>query len=104
MPLVEGEDEPRMNVITFFVLGEGFVTMVFPRAEHRPSCYYVEGATQRVVSPGTLDMAGLMIVPRESDYNAITADEAAMMLREVALSDEAVEMIVENLDSLDDED
>ena len=104
MPLVEGENEPRMNVITSFVPGEGFVTMVFPRAEHRPSCYYVEGAAQRVVSPGTLDMAGLMIVPRESDYNAITADEAAMMLREVALSDEAVEMIVENLDSLDDED
>ena len=104
MPVVEGECEPRMNVITSFISGEGFVTVLFPRAEHRPSCYYAESASQRVVSPGTLDMAGLMIVPRESDYAAITADEAAGILGEVALPGEAIGKIVENLVSVNDED
>ena len=104
MPVVEGECEPRMNVITSFISGEGFVTVLFPRAEHRPSCYYAEGAARRVVSPGTLDMAGLMIVPRESDYAAITADEAAGILGEVALPGEAIGKIVENLVSVNDED
>ena len=63
--------------------------MVFPRSRHRPSCYYKEGDAQRLVSPGLLDMAGLLITPRKEDFERITAEEAARMLGEVAIDESA---------------
>ena len=50
-----------------------------------------------MVSPGTLDMAGLVVTPLEKDFVGITAEEAVAMLREVAMGDEAFEKIVENI-------
>lgn len=97
MPLCEGEKEPRMNVFVHYKLDEGYVTIVIPRAEHRPACYYAADDKQRLVSPGALDMATLMITPREEDFLSITADEAMAMLREVAISPETAEDIIEKL-------
>ena len=97
MPVVEGEPEPRMNVISYSSADGGYVTIVIPRAQHRPSCYYAEGALQRLVSPGTLDMTGLIVTPRECDFEGMTADEATALLREVAVSDDVACSIIEKL-------
>ena len=80
------ELEPRMNVISYYVPTKGYVTILIPRAKHRPDCYFADDASQRLVSPGALDMAGFVVAPRECDFETITADEAVTMLREVALS------------------
>lgn len=103
MPVVDGELEPRMNVITYYVPGEGYMTMVFPRAEHRPACYYATGEEQKLVSPGTLDMAGLVITPREKDFESITSQEIMKILGEVALSFDDADKVVEKLNMLGDE-
>ncbi len=100
LPLVDGEHEPRMNVITFYTPADGYVTIVLPRAEHRPACYYATDDSQRLVSPGALDMSGLMVTPRECDFENITADEAASLLREVALPLSVVDAVVEKLNGL----
>lgn len=97
MPLVEDESEPRMNVICEYRAGEGFITYIFPRSKHRPQCYYAEGDTARMVSPGTLDMAGLIVTPRENDFLGITADEAMAILQEVAVDADAFDEIAENV-------
>lgn len=97
MPLAGDEHEPRMNVFVYYAPGEGFVTTVVPRGAHRPSCYGTEGRQQRMVSPGALDMAGLMITPRKEDFSAIDAGEALAMLQEVALSPDEVAGIVERI-------
>ena len=93
----EGEPEPRMNVICCYDSEDGYVVYVFPRSLHRPSCYSVVEGHGRMVSPGTLDMAGLVVTPREKDFLEITADEAASMLKEVAVDESGVEMVVENI-------
>ena len=95
MVVVDGEKEPRMNVIASYIPSEGYVVMLLPRKEHRPACYSANGDSQRIVSPGTLDMAGLVITPRESDFRALTAEEAVSILREVALEPDEVLHIVE---------
>lgn len=82
------ENEPLMNVLSYNS-GENIVTMVFPRSRHRPSCYYMQGDAQRLVSPGLLDMAGLLITPRKEDFERIIAEEAARMLGEVAIDESA---------------
>ena len=97
MPVVADELEPRMNVISYYAPAKGHVTIVIPRAGHRPACYYAEGEAQRLVSPGALDMAGLVVTPRECDFEAITADEAAAMLREVAMSQSSVDALFNEL-------
>ena len=97
MPVVEGDLEPRMNVISYSSADGGYVTIVIPRAQHRPSCYYAAGTLQRLVSPGTLDMAGLIVTPRECDFEGITSDEATALLREVAVSDDVACSIIEKL-------
>ena len=103
LPVVEGECEPRMNVFVHYVPGEGYVTMVLPRSQHRPSCYYAEDEACRLVSPGALDMAGLMIVPRRSDFEALAPDDAVAILREVALQADCLPEIIENIINADDE-
>lgn len=95
--VVAGEEEPRMNVISFYVQERGYITVLFPRREHRPSCYNASGDLQRLVSPGTLDMAGLVITPRDSDFVALTAPEAASILCEVAITPEMARVVVEKL-------
>ena len=97
MPCVDDEAEPRMNVVCCYERGEGWVTTIMPRSKHRPDCYSVTGESGRMVSPGTLDMAGLVVTPLEKDFNGIDAGEAMSMLREVALSDEAFESVVEKI-------
>ena len=97
MPLVEGEPEPRMNVISYYSATEGYVTVVIPRVQHRPACYYANDASRRLVSPGTLDMAGLVVTPRECDFESMTADEATALLREVAVSNDMLGSIIEKM-------
>ena len=58
------------------------ITLVIPRGKHRPECYN-EGV---LVSPGALDMGGLIITPREEDFNNIDANTAANILAEVGIS------------------
>ena len=97
MPLKEDEVEPRMNVIACYTPVVGYVTIVVPRAEHRPGCYFANDASQRLVSPGALDMAGVVVTPRKCDFEALTADEAVVLLREVALSQDEADSVAEKL-------
>ena len=56
--------------------------IVIPRRHHRPPCYAAEGSAQRLVSPGALDMCGLVVCPRREDFEALTRDELVAILRE----------------------
>ena len=96
LPMKEDETEPMMNIVAWRN-GEAFISVVFPREKHRPDCYSADGEAQCLVSPGSLDMAGLMILPRQSDFEGMTAERAKAILREVSLSDEAMNEVVKRL-------
>jgi hypothetical protein len=97
LPLHDDEAEPRVNMFAYYDPEEGYVTIVVPRRAHRPSVYFAQGGQQRLVSPGAIDMAGLVITPRKDDSLAMTADEVMGMLREVAMSPAEVEEVVARL-------
>ena len=96
LPMKEDDTEPMMNIVAWRS-GEAFISVVFPREKHRPDCYSAGGEAQCLVSPGSLDMAGLMILPRQSDFEGMTAERAKAILREVSLSDEAMKDVVKRL-------
>lgn len=93
MPLVEkGDTEPMMNILAWRN-EEDTITVIFPRKQHRPKCY----DSQYMISPGALDMAGLVITPRKEDFNRIMAQEVAGILREVSLSKEETDAILSKI-------
>ena len=96
MPMRGDESEPMMNIIAWRK-GDEFISVVIPREKHRPDAYFAEGEAQMMVSPGALDMAGLIITPREEDFNKINLGKATALLRECGISAEKMEAIVSNL-------
>jgi len=96
LPLKEDETEPMMNIVAWRN-GEAFISVVFPREKHRPDCYSAEGEAQCLVSPGSLDMAGLLILPRQNDFEEMTSERAKAVLREVSLSDEVMAEVVKRI-------
>ncbi len=93
LPLNKPDDtEPMMNVMAWRN-DEETITVVFPRRKHRPDCY--DGGY--MVSPGALDMAGLLITPRKEDFESITPQEAAGILREVSLTEQEMESVADTI-------
>ena len=96
MPMRGDESEPMMNIIAWRK-GDEFISVVIPREKHRPDAYFAEGEAQMMVSPGALDMAGLIITPREEDFSKINLDKATALLCECGISAEKMEAVVCNL-------
>lgn len=81
----QDSEEPMMNILAWRE-DKDFVSVIIPRAKHRPDCYTAEGNAQFIVSPGALDMAGLIITPRQEDFDRMTQDIAYSILQEVGIT------------------
>lgn len=96
MPQRGDETEPMMNIISWRK-GEEFISVVIPREKHRPEAYFAEGDAQFVVSPGALDMSGLIITPREEDFRKLTEEKVLSLLQECGVSEEKMNTIIAKL-------
>lgn len=101
MPQRGDETEPMMNIISWRK-GEEFISVVIPREKHRPEAYFAEGDAQFVVSPGALDMSGLIITPREEDFRKLTEEKALSLLQECGVSEEKMNAIIAKLKAFKD--
>ena len=102
LPIPDGSTEPRMNIISWHQeWGNGrddeIITLIFPRKKHRPDCYYAQGDEQLMISPGALDMGGLIITPREEDFRRLTAEQAFNILREVTMSEDELQPVIDKI-------
>ncbi len=96
LPPSDDDTEPMMNVIVWNS-GETLLSVVLPRRRHRPSCYTAEGDQQFIISPGAVDMGGLMITPREQDFRRLTPEVMMEIYREVSLTSEQMKQAEEHL-------
>lgn len=76
------EDEPRMNVLAINCNGERVVAVI-PRGKHRPDCYYESDEEQILVSPGAIDMFGLVITPYKKDFDSLTEEQVLRIYSQV---------------------
>lgn len=74
------DEEPMMNVVCVWT-GRKWRLFVIPRLTYRPSQYF-EG--KYVISPGTIEMCGVMIAPKVEDYGNITLDDILDIYRQVS--------------------
>ena len=96
MPRPEGHIEPMMNVICTYEKGI-YTTFLFPRAKHRPASFFAEGEARLIVSPGAIDMAGVIVTPRPEDFNRLDGAQVEAVFAEVSLDDERVNEMLEQL-------
>ena len=82
MTIYDGEYEPRMNVLAFNREGQ-VITAIIPRSKHRPDCYYSDGPDKVMVSPGAVDMFGLVITPRKEDFESLSEKQVLGIYRQV---------------------
>lgn len=101
LPIKEGEAEPRFNLLGWSLPQDDGalspVYVVIPRHKHRPDCYYAEGEERLCISPGAIDMAGLLITPRKEDFKQLTSGKAHAILEEVGLQKEDLLPLIEKL-------
>ena len=85
MDVKEGEAEPMMNLLAWKDKCKWIVCIII-RAKHRPDCFQAEGEKNLLVSPASVDMGGVIITPLEKDFEKITKENIADILKEVSLS------------------
>jgi len=86
----EGHTEPMMNILAWTETKcdgqQRLISIILPRAKHRPDAYFAEGADNVMVSPGAIDMGGLIITPREEDFRKMTPELASCLIAECGIS------------------
>jgi hypothetical protein len=78
------DHEPLLNLLVTYEV-TGWTVYVFPRARHRPACYFAEGEAKLTVSPAALDLAGMLVVPDPDHFTRIRAQDIARIYAEVTL-------------------
>ena len=102
LPVAKGANEPDFNALCWRqeaspTVPAHLVTVVFARRRHRPACYTAKGEEQMTISPGAVDMGGLLITPHEEDFTRLTYRTAQAILREVAIDETEAAAIARKL-------
>lgn len=85
--------EPMMNVLCSFSQGK-WIIHLFPRKAHRPDRYFAKGEKQLLISPGSVDLGGVFVVPRKEDFDKITQSDVVDILAQVSLDNESFEELI----------
>jgi hypothetical protein len=79
-------DEPMMNILAQF-RQDKWIVHIFPRILHRPRQYFEQGNGQLLLSPASIDMGGVLVFPRQEDYNKITREDVADVYHQVCVDE-----------------
>ena len=90
------DDEPMMNIAGFYNKGSWLVA-IFPRQKHRPDVFYREGAERIIVSPGVVEMAGVLVTPMEKDFERLDAATVEAIYREVSIDSNIFTSAIQNI-------
>jgi hypothetical protein len=76
--------EPLMNVLCNHRDGV-WRLIIFPRHKHRPSFFFADDHTRIMVSPGAVDMAGIVVMPVQAEFERLTSGHLAQMYEQVTV-------------------
>jgi hypothetical protein len=78
--------EPMLNILAYYGAKE-WIIHIIPRKMHRPGQYFAEGEKQILLSPASVDLGGVIITPREEDFNKIRASDITDIFEQVCLNE-----------------
>ena len=99
LALQTDKTEPLINVICTYD-PKVWTVYLFPRSKHRPAVFYAEGEQRLVVSPGAIDMAGVVVVPEREHFDKIDGERMVAIFSEVSMNGEIVNDLVDGICSL----
>lgn len=85
------DGEPMVNICAYYDAAQ-WTVLVFPRGKHRPRVYETGDLT---VSPATIDLCGVLVVPVEKDFERIRGVDIERIFEEVTLPEEAFNAVME---------
>ena len=98
--------EPLLNIISIYDIekqlqnGEnGWIVLIFLREKHRPDCYFAEGESNLMLSPASVDIGGVCVLPLEKDFEKISQKDIAAIFNEVFISDAKYQDTISNINS-----
>lgn len=91
------EGEPMLNLLANFE-GDRWEIILFPRDQQRPKQFFAEGNDQMLISPASVEMGGLIILPRKEDFEKLTKDDLKDIYNQVSMNDEDFEQLKEKLE------
>jgi hypothetical protein len=77
--------EPLLNLVLTYD-SNAWTIYLFPRAKHRPACYYAEGDEQLTISPAGIDLTGVLVVPDPNHFARLTALDVEQIYAEITLA------------------
>ncbi len=92
LPEGADDDEPMMNILASYE-DNRWTIIVFPRAKHRPDCYYAQDGLRLLSSPAAVDLGGVFIMPIADDFRRVSDEDIARILSEVCLPYEKMQQV-----------
>lgn len=99
LALQTDKHEPLINIVCTYD-PKMWTVYLFPRSKHRPASFFAEGDDRLVVSPGAIDMAGVVVVPEREHFDKIDGQRMAAIFSEVSMSRELVNDLIDGICSL----
>ncbi len=87
------QEEPMLNVLAW-EHKEILRVAVFPRRAHRPWQFYAEGDDRILLSPASVDMGGMFIIPREQDFPRIGREVVKDVFEQVCPAQADIDRII----------
>jgi hypothetical protein len=85
--------EPRMNLFCSYD-GSKWQVIIFPRQRHRPSVYFLPGDKRILISPGMVEMGGVIVTPIGKDFDIVNEDLIREIYTEVSVDEETLQKIL----------
>ena len=95
--LINENQEPLINLVSFYEEESGWRVIIFLRAKHRPAVFFAEDETKMLVSPAAIDLGGVCVFPREEDFDRITKGMIANIFKEVFVDEEILKELLNKL-------
>lgn len=88
--------EPMYNLLAWFDNCQ-WTVCIFPRKLFRPWQFFAEGTEKVLFSPGSVDMAGLIITPRQEDFEKYSAPLLTDLFAQVTVGDNTWQEIIHQI-------
>lgn len=88
--------EPMINVLCWSQPRRLRLALV-PRAKHRPTCYFASDEARMLISPGAVDVGGVIVLPLQRDFERLTGGLLEAALAEVFLDEGAFARVISRL-------
>ncbi|HEX7535216.1 MAG TPA: DUF4922 domain-containing protein [Syntrophales bacterium] len=85
--------EPRMNLLGSHD-GNKWRIVIFPRQRLRPSVYFLPGNERILISPGLVEMGGIIITPIGKDFDIVNEELIRTIYAEVSVDEETMQKIL----------